>query len=80
MWEILLELAKGRTAAVAERERRATTVEVLDRLLHGGRVDEIDDGGHQRTYQVAPARKRREARGGHRCSRSATSDVAGASR
>jgi hypothetical protein len=66
MWEILLELAKGRAAAASERERRATTVEILDRLPHGGRVDEVDESGRQRTYEVAPASKRTHGKGGRR--------------
>ncbi|MFJ9634861.1 hypothetical protein ACIRU8_44945 [Streptomyces sp. NPDC101175] len=62
--EILLELARGRAAAASERERRATTVEILDRLPHGGRVDEVDENGRQRTYEVTPARKRPRRNGG----------------
>jgi hypothetical protein len=62
--EILLELARGRAAAASERERRATTVEILDRLPHGGRVDEVDESGRQRTYEVAPAGKRPRRKGG----------------
>ncbi|WP_324790410.1 hypothetical protein [Streptomyces sp. H51] len=62
--EILLELARARSAAASERERRATTVEILDRLPHGGRVDEVDDSGRQRTYEVTPARARSRRKGG----------------
>lgn len=64
--EILLELAKGRAAAASERERRATTVEILDRLPHGGRVDELDGSGRQRTYEVVPASTRTHGKGGRR--------------
>ncbi|MFJ2007984.1 hypothetical protein [Streptomyces chartreusis] len=64
--EILLELAKGRAAAASERERRATTVEILDRLPHGGRVDEVDENGRQRTYAVVPVSKRTHGKGGRR--------------
>ncbi|MFD4610024.1 hypothetical protein ACFWOT_18375 [Streptomyces sp. NPDC058440] len=64
--EVLLELAKGRAAAVSERERRATTMEILDRLPHGGRVDEVDESGRQRTYEVAPALRRQHGKGGRR--------------
>ena len=66
LWEILLELAKGRAAAASERERRATTVEILDRLPHGGRIDEVDESGRQRTYEVEPVLKRPHAKGGRR--------------
>lgn len=52
------ELAWARSAATSERERRATTVEILDRLPRSGRVDEVDDRGRQRTYEVTPARAR----------------------
>lgn len=64
--EILLELARGRTAAVSERERRTTTMEILERLPNGGRVDEIDDDGHQRTYKVAPAVNTHRRKGSRR--------------
>jgi len=66
LWEILLELAKGRTAAASERERRATMVEILDRLPQGGRVDEVDESGRQRSYEIAPALKRLHGNGGRR--------------
>jgi hypothetical protein len=52
VWEVLREVARGRSAAVAEREWRATTVEVLDRLPAGGGLDMVDDRGHRRTYRV----------------------------
>ncbi|MFD4476701.1 hypothetical protein ACFWPU_11395 [Streptomyces sp. NPDC058471] len=53
-WEVLRELARGRSATAAERECRATAVEVLDRLPGGGRLDMVDDRGHRRTYHVSP--------------------------
>jgi hypothetical protein len=52
VWEVLREVARGRSAAAAEREWRATTVEVLDRLPAGGGLDMVDDRGHRRTYRV----------------------------
>ncbi|MFE0173341.1 hypothetical protein ACFWZ2_13565 [Streptomyces sp. NPDC059002] len=52
-WEVLRELARGRSAAAAERECRATAVEVLDRLPAGGRLDMVDGRGHRRTYHVS---------------------------
>ncbi|WP_327737568.1 hypothetical protein OG749_31435 [Streptomyces nojiriensis] len=52
-WEVLRVLACGRSAAAAEREYRATAVEVLDRLPAGGRLDMVDDRGHRRTYHVS---------------------------
>ncbi|MFG2209513.1 hypothetical protein [Streptomyces sp. NPDC048638] len=52
-WEVLREMARGRSAAAAERECRATAVEVLDRLPAGGRLDMVDDRGHRRTYHVS---------------------------
>ena len=64
--EILLELARGRAAAMSERERRLTTVEILNRLPHGGRVDEVDENGRQRSYQVAPVPQRPGRNGGRR--------------
>jgi hypothetical protein len=66
LWDILLELAKGRAAAVSEREHRATTVEILQRLPQGGRIDEMDENGRQRVYEVAPPAKRRRSRGARR--------------
>jgi hypothetical protein len=66
LWEVLLELAKGRTAAVSEKERRTTTVEILDRLPRGGRVDEVDESGRQRTYEVVPAFRQPPRKGGRR--------------
>ncbi|MEU6676654.1 hypothetical protein [Streptomyces sp. NPDC046925] len=53
-WEVLRELARGRSAAAAERECRATAVEVLDRLAAGGSLDMVDDRGHRRTFRVSP--------------------------
>lgn len=66
LWEVLLELAKGRTTAASERERRATAVEVLERLPDGGRMYEVDERGRQRTYEVALATKRSADVGGGR--------------
>ena len=54
LWEVLGELARGRTAAMAERERRATMVEVLDRLTEGGRLVEIDERGKRHSLEVRP--------------------------
>ncbi|MFJ4713485.1 hypothetical protein [Streptomyces sp. NPDC088785] len=57
LWDVLLELAKGRATAASERERRATAVEVLERLPDGGRMHEVDERGRRRTYEVALATK-----------------------
>jgi hypothetical protein len=51
-WEVLREVARGRSAAAAEREWRTTAVEVLERLPAGGGLDMVDDRGHRRTYRV----------------------------
>lgn len=51
---------------MSERERRATAVEIMERLPHGGRVDEVDESGRQRTYKVEPSRKRPQRSGGRR--------------
>jgi len=59
LWEVLGELARGRTVAAAERERRATMVEVLNRLPPGGRIVELDERGCRRSVELAPAPGRR---------------------
>ncbi|MFF4427438.1 hypothetical protein ACFY04_43200 [Streptomyces sp. NPDC001549] len=59
LWEVLGELARGRTAAATERERRATVLEVLDRLPTGGRLVEVDERGCRRTVEVHPQARRR---------------------
>lgn len=60
--EVLQELARGRTAAAVERERRATTVEVLDRLSAGGRIEVTDERGRRAVYKVASPRAHRRHR------------------
>jgi hypothetical protein len=53
-WDVLLELARGRTAVRAEQERRETIADVVERLPQGGRVVEVDRQGQRRSYEVSP--------------------------
>lgn len=64
--EVLLEFVRGRMAAAAERERRATMVEVLERLHNGGRLEETDASGRQRAIVVTAVPLRRQGNGGRR--------------
>ncbi|WP_206503212.1 hypothetical protein [Streptomyces chrestomyceticus] len=53
LWDVLHELARGRASAAAERERRETLVEMLDRLpAGGGRVEDYDARGGGRTTVI----------------------------
>lgn len=65
-WDVLQELARGRCAVTAERERRATVVQMLDRMDAGGRVDEVDEHGRRRTFQVRPPARGTVPRGAGR--------------